>query len=76
MYIARMCWICRDVGVAFVKTSMGYGFVKQPTSYGAYNYAGATVLHIKLIWETCANLPRKSRSKDRATSVRWMRFSA
>jgi len=33
--------------VAFVKTSTGYGFVKQ--SNGMYNYAGATLPHLKLM---------------------------
>ena len=33
--------------MAFVKTSTGYGFVKQPD--GSYNYKGATVAHLKLM---------------------------
>lgn len=33
--------------VAFVKTSTGYGFVKQ--SDGSYNYLGATVKDLKLM---------------------------
>jgi deoxyribose-phosphate aldolase len=33
--IVRLCEICTSVGVAFVKTSTGYGFVKQPD--GSYN---------------------------------------
>ncbi|KAJ0308682.1 hypothetical protein COL516b_003226 [Colletotrichum fioriniae] len=41
--------ICSDVGVAFVKTSTGYGFVKQPN--GLYTYKGATVRHLKLMRE-------------------------
>lgn len=39
-HIIRLCEICSDVKVAFVKTSSGYGFVKQPG--GDYNYKGAT----------------------------------
>ncbi|KAL0472625.1 deoxyribose-phosphate aldolase [Neurospora intermedia] len=46
-HIIRLCQICSDVGVAFVKTSTGYGFVKQ--SNGLYTYAGATVPHLKLM---------------------------
>ncbi|KAF6810662.1 deoxyribose-phosphate aldolase [Colletotrichum sojae] len=46
-HIIRLCEICSDVGVAFVKTSTGYGFVKQPN--GLYTYAGATVAHLKLM---------------------------
>lgn len=39
-YIIKLCEICSEVKVAFVKTSSGYGFVKQ--SNGDYNYKGAT----------------------------------
>lgn len=46
-HIVRLCEICSAVGVAFVKTSTGYGFVKQPS--GMYTYAGATVPHLKLM---------------------------
>jgi deoxyribose-phosphate aldolase len=45
--IVRLCNICSDVGVAFVKTSTGYGFVKQ--SNGMYCYKGATVHHLQLM---------------------------
>jgi deoxyribose-phosphate aldolase len=38
--IIRLCQICSELKVAFVKTSSGYGFVKQPN--GDYNYQGAT----------------------------------
>ncbi|CAL5868776.1 uncharacterized protein PFLUO_LOCUS3003 [Penicillium psychrofluorescens] len=46
-HIARLCEICTELGVAFVKTSTGYGFVKQAD--GSYNYKGATVKHLKLM---------------------------
>lgn len=46
-HIVRLCEICSEAGVAFVKTSTGYGFVKQPD--GSYNYKGATVAHLKLM---------------------------
>jgi deoxyribose-phosphate aldolase len=39
-HIIHLCEICSEHGVAFVKTSTGYGFVKQPS--GDYNYRGAT----------------------------------
>jgi deoxyribose-phosphate aldolase len=45
----RLCEICTRVGADFVKTSTGYGFVKQPS--GDYNYSGATVADIKLMRE-------------------------
>lgn len=47
--IIMLCTICARVGVAFVKTSTGYGFVKQPN--GDYNYKGATLPHLKLMRE-------------------------
>ncbi|KAH8429093.1 2-deoxyribose-5-phosphate aldolase [Aspergillus melleus] len=48
-HIARLCEICTQIGVAFVKTSTGYGFVKQTD--GSYNYKGATVKDLKLMRE-------------------------
>ena len=36
----RLCEICSELRVDFVKTSTGYGYVKQPD--GSYNYEGAT----------------------------------
>ena len=38
--IIRLCELCTEHQIAFVKTSTGYGFVKQPN--GDYNYLGAT----------------------------------
>ena len=49
--IVRLCKICSDIQVAFVKTSTGYGFVKQPN--GDYNYKGATHHHLKLMRANC-----------------------
>jgi deoxyribose-phosphate aldolase len=49
--IIRLCEICSGIGAAFVKTSTGYGFVKQ--SDGSYNYQGATVAHLKLMRQHC-----------------------
>ncbi|OIW26932.1 deoxyribose-phosphate aldolase [Coniochaeta ligniaria NRRL 30616] len=48
-HIVKLCKICTDLKVAFVKTSTGYGFVKQ--SNGMYSYKGATVPHLKLMKE-------------------------
>ncbi|KAK3997439.1 deoxyribose-phosphate aldolase [Cladorrhinum sp. PSN332] len=50
-HIIKLCEICTQIGVAFVKTSTGYGFVKQPS--GDYNYKGATIPHVKLMREHC-----------------------
>ena len=51
-HIVRLCEICSEAGVAFVKTSTGYGFVKQPD--GSYNYKGATDHHLRLMREHSA----------------------
>jgi len=45
--IVKLCNICSDIGVAFVKTSTGYGFVKQ--NDGQYNYKGATLPDLQLM---------------------------
>ncbi|KAJ5112070.1 hypothetical protein N7532_000115 [Penicillium argentinense] len=50
-HIIRLSQICTEIGVAFAKTSSGYGFVKQ--SDGSYNYLGATVADLKLMREHC-----------------------
>jgi deoxyribose-phosphate aldolase len=36
----KLCQLCERAGADWVKTSTGYGFVKQPE--GSYNYKGAT----------------------------------
>lgn len=51
LHIIRLCEICSEVGVAFAKTSTGYGFVKQEN--GMYSYKGATVPHLKLMRKHC-----------------------
>ncbi|KAI1407997.1 deoxyribose-phosphate aldolase [Hypoxylon sp. FL1857] len=45
--ITYLCKICTSLSVAFVKTSTGFGFVKQPN--GLYAYKGATVPHLQLM---------------------------
>lgn len=50
--IVELCKICTGLQVAFVKTSTGYGFVKQKEG-GMYNYQGATMPQMKLMRETC-----------------------
>jgi len=49
--IVELCKICSALSVAFVKTSTGYGFVKQGS--GDYNYKGATIPHLKLMRANC-----------------------
>ncbi len=43
----RLCEICTKVGADYVKTSSGFGFVKQYD--GSYNYTGATLDDLKLM---------------------------
>lgn len=50
-HIRRLCEICAECAVAFVKTSTGYGFVKQAN--GMYSYAGATDHHLRLMRQQC-----------------------
>jgi len=49
--IIQLCEACSGIGVAFVKTSTGYGFVKQPS--GDYNYKGATERQLRLMRAHC-----------------------
>ena len=49
--IIHLCQICSELKVAFVKTSTGYGFVKQPG--GDYNYKGATEHNLSLMRQHC-----------------------
>lgn len=44
---ARLCSLSERAGADWVKTSSGYGFVKQPD--GSYNYKGATESDLKLM---------------------------
>lgn len=46
-HIIHLCEICSEHDIAFVKTSTGYGFVKQAN--GDYNYKGATEPHLILM---------------------------
>ncbi len=43
----KLCKICSIVGVAYVKTSTGYGYTKQAD--GSYNYKGATPHDVALM---------------------------
>ena len=45
--IVRLCEICTKFGTDYVKTSSGFGFVKQAS--GDYNYEGATISNLKLM---------------------------
>ncbi|MDP2335309.1 MAG: deoxyribose-phosphate aldolase [Bacteroidota bacterium] len=45
--IVKLCQICTEVGADYVKTSSGFGFVKQAN--GDYNYVGATIPVLELM---------------------------
>ena len=47
-----LCEICERAGAAWVKTSTGYGFVKQAD--GSYNYKGATEHDLALMRASCS----------------------
>lgn len=48
----RLCRICEQAGADWVKTSSGYGFVKQPD--GSYGYRGATQEDLQLMRAACS----------------------
>jgi deoxyribose-phosphate aldolase len=48
----RLCMICERAGADWVKTSTGYGFIKQPD--GSYNYQGATEHDLRLMRQSCS----------------------
>ena len=50
-HIIKLCEICSQHKVAFVKTSTGYGFVKQEN--GMYAYKGAIDRHLQLMRKHC-----------------------
>lgn len=45
--IVKLCRICTELGADYVKTSSGFGFVKQAN--GDYNYVGATIPILELM---------------------------
>lgn len=49
----KLCQLCERAGADWVKTSTGYGFVKQPD--GTYNYKGATEHDLKLMRATVSS---------------------
>lgn len=49
--IRKCTEICVDAGVAYVKTSTGFGYVKQPD--GGFNYRGATEEAVRIMKEIC-----------------------
>lgn len=53
-HIVRLCQICTELRVDYVKTSTGFGFVKRAEGEGGgYTYRGATPAHLKLMRQSC-----------------------
>ena len=50
-HIIKLCELCTTHSVAFVKTSTGYGFVKQAN--GLYSYQGATDHQLQIMRKHC-----------------------
>ena len=48
----KLCQLCERAGADWVKTSTGYGFVKQAD--GSYNYKGATEHDLALMRASCS----------------------
>ena len=48
----KLCQLCEKAGADWVKTSTGYGFVKQAD--GSYNYKGATEHDLALMRASCS----------------------
>lgn len=48
----KLCQLCESAGADWVKTSTGYGFVKQAD--GSYNYKGATAHDLELMRAACS----------------------
>ncbi|HEY5313832.1 MAG TPA: deoxyribose-phosphate aldolase [Pirellulales bacterium] len=48
----KLCHLCERAGADWIKTSTGYGFVKQPG--GDYNYQGATEHDLALMRANCS----------------------
>jgi deoxyribose-phosphate aldolase len=49
----KLCQICERAGADWVKTSTGFGFVKQPD--GTYSYQGATEHDLALMRDNCSD---------------------
>ena len=71
-HIVALCRICSEHQVAFVKTSSGYGFVKQDN--GMYSYRGATEHHVQLMRKHCSDTVQIKAAGGIRTLDRLLRF--
>jgi len=73
--IIKLCQICSEIGVAFVKTSTGFGFVQDPKD-GKYSYTGATPRLIALMRKHCSPQMRIKASGGVRTLDAWLKVVA
>lgn len=73
-HIIKLCQICSEIGVAFVKTSTGFGFVQG--SDGKYSYTGATPRLIALMRKHCSPSVRIKASGGVRTLDAWLKVVA
>lgn len=73
-HITKLCQICSEIGVAFVKTSTGFGFVQG--SDGKYSYTGATPRIIALMRKHCTPSVRIKASGGVRTFDAWLKVVA
>ena len=73
----KLCEICSEIGVDFVKTSTGFGFTKKDG--GGYGYVGATEDDIRLMREICppsVGVKASGGIRDFATAVNFRELGA
>lgn len=66
----RLCEISRECGAEYVKTSTGFGFVRQAD--GSHRYRGATEADVRLMRQHCGDLAVKAAGgiRDYAAAAR------
>ncbi|KAK9900456.1 deoxyribose-phosphate aldolase [Cystobasidium minutum MCA 4210] len=74
-HIIRLCQICSDIGVAFIKTSTGFGFVQDPKD-GKYSYTGATPRLVALMRKHSSPSVRIKASGGVRTLDAWLKVVA
>lgn len=73
-HIIKLCEICSSIGVAFVKTSTGFGFVQGAD--GKYSYVGATPRLIALMKKHTAPTVQIKASGGVRTLDAWLKVVA
>ena len=73
----KLCEICSEIGVDYVKTSTGFGFVKKDV--GGYGYVGATEDDVRLMREICptsVGVKASGGIRDFATAAKFREIGA